>query len=306
MTTPNQSPLVTVVIPTIDRPELLARAVQSVFSQDYDGPIDCLIVFDGPSQPPPAVLTTAGRTLRAITNTRSPGLAGARNSGLTHAHGSLIAFLDDDDEWMPGKLRRQVHLLEPDAGTAAVGCGNVVVYEGRETTRDAPCVVTFQSLLRSRVAVLHSSTILVRRDALDTIGLIDERIPAGASEDYEWQLRVARHGPIAMVQEPLARVHWHTGSRFSRHWVAFIDGLTYVLARNPEFRQYPRGASRIYGQIAFGYAAMGMTRETLRWAGRCLSADWRQPRGYLSLLVATRILPAEMVLRGLHTRGKGI
>jgi hypothetical protein len=294
--TDDRLPLITVVVPTVDRPQLLARAVTSALDQDYPGAVECLVVFDGPERPLPEVHTTPGRELRAILNT-----------GILGASGSLVAFLDDDDEWLPAKLRCQAELLGGEPDTAVAGCGNVVCYEDREVVRRAPSRVTFESLLRSRVAVLHSSTILVRRDAmLKSIGLVDEDVPSGASEDYEWQLRAARHGPIAMVPEPLARIHWHSGSRFARHWESFIAGLTYVLAKNPEFRRQPRGASRIYGQIAFAYAAMGETREATRWTVRCLGADWRQPRGYLSLLVAGHLVRADRVLNMLHARGKGI
>jgi hypothetical protein len=51
---------------------------------------------------------------------------------------------------------------------------------------------------------------------------------------------------------------------------------------------------------------MGRTGAAVRWATRCLASDWRQPRGYLSLLVAARMLPPERVLRVLHSRGKGV
>jgi GT2 family glycosyltransferase len=305
--TDDRLPLITVVVPTVDRPQLLARAVTSALDQDYPGAVECLVVFDGPERPLPEVHTTPGRELRAVRNRCSSGLVGPPNTGILGASGSLVAFLDDDDEWLPAKLRCQAELLGGEPDTAVAGCGNVVCYEDREVVRRAPSRVTFESLLRSRVAVLHSSTILVRRDAmLKSIGLVDEDVPSGASEDYEWQLRAARHGPIAMVPEPLARIHWHSGSRFARHWESFIAGLTYVLAKNPEFRRQPRGASRIYGQIAFAYAAMGETREATRWTVRCLGADWRQPRGYLSLLVAGHLVRADRVLNMLHARGKGI
>jgi GT2 family glycosyltransferase len=218
----------------------------------------------------------------------------------------MVAFLDDDDEWMPDKMQRQADVLA-ELGADVAGCGNIVAYDGHEHARKAPPAVRFEDLLRSRVAVLHSSTIVARREALtDRIGLVDERNPTGGSEDYEWQLRAARHGPIAMATQPLARIHWHAGSRFARHWEAFVSGLLYVLQRNPEFQLQPRGAARIYGQIAFGNAAMGRTMAAARWALRCLACDWRQPRGYLSLLVAARLLPPERVLRALHSRGRGV
>ncbi len=288
---------VTVVIPTAGRPGLLARAVGSALGQSYEGSVECLIVFDGPMGVIPVCELAPGRSLRAIRNMRSAGLAGARNTGLLEARGDVVAFLDDDDEWMPGKLRRQAAVLD-ELGADVAGCGNVVVFDGREHERRAPASVCFDDLLRSRVAVLHSSTIVARREAvIDRIGLVDERNTSGGSEDYEWQLRAARHGPIAMAPEPLARIHWHSGSRFARHWEAFVSGLLYVLQRNPEFTLQPRGAARIYGQIAFGNAAMGRTGAAMRWSARSLASDWRQPRGYLSLLVAARVLPAERVLR---------
>ena len=134
--------------------------------------------------------------------------------------------------------------------------------------------------MRDRVAVLHSSTILARRDAIiERIGLIDEAIPWGASEDYEWQLRAARIAPIVVVDEPLVDVAWHEGSRYSRRWDLFVQRARVHLQRVSEFDGCPRGKARVQGQIAFGYAAMGLRRTACRWATACVTHDWRQPRG---------------------------
>ena len=94
-------PSVSVVIATRDRPVLLRRAVQRVMEQSYPGEIECVLVFDQSDPAPPDVDVPAGRTLRSITNGRSPGLAGARNSGVLASSGEIIAFCDDDDEWLP-------------------------------------------------------------------------------------------------------------------------------------------------------------------------------------------------------------
>jgi glycosyltransferase involved in cell wall biosynthesis len=301
-------PSVTAIVATRDRRELLERAVRSILAQDYPGRVECLVVYDQ-CEPDgrPVVASREARAVRAIRNRRTAGLAGARNQGALAASGDLLAFCDDDDEWLPGKLRRQVQALQDRPGSVAVSCANVVRYAGRDIPRRAPRVaVEHRDLLRSRVAVIHSSTILVRRPQfLQEIGMIDEAIPGGASEDYEWQLRASRHGPILVVDEPLARIHWHEGSMFARQWGLYIAGLRYVLRKNPEFRTEPRGLSRILGQIAFGYAALGERRECLRTVRRCLAADWRQPRAYLSLLVICG-LSAETPLRILHRSGRGV
>jgi hypothetical protein len=167
--------------------------------------------------------------------------------------------------------------------------------------------VTFPDLLKSRVAVIHSSTILVRRELLvDRIGLVDESIPEGGSEDYEWQLRASRIAPIHVVPTPLARIHWHQASKFARRWDIYAGGLQYILRKYPDFQSYPRGFARIAGQIAFAYAARRETKTSLRWVARCLRADWRQPRAYLALLALARLLPIETFLHHRHTMGRGI
>jgi hypothetical protein len=155
--------------------------------------------------------------------------------------------------------------------------------------------------------VLHSSTIMARRKAIvESIGLIDEEIPRGASEDYEWQLRASRVAPIGVVDEPLVDVAWHERSLYAGHWSVYVGGLEYILDRYPEFSACRRGKARVQGQIAFGYAAMRNGRAARRWAGRCLRHDWRQPRAYLAMLVSMRLLSPDALTAQLNRRGKGI
>ena len=89
-------PAVSVVVPTRHRPELLLHAVTSILGQSYPGKLECLVVFDQ-SEPAAAPLgeIPAGRQLRVLANTRTPGLAGARNAGITAAVGSVIDPLAD-------------------------------------------------------------------------------------------------------------------------------------------------------------------------------------------------------------------
>src|SRR5919202_1898866 len=102
------APAFTAIVPSRGRPELLQRAVRSIVEQDYDGAIECLIVTDGGEETPLPEVGRADRSVRAIRNTRDHGAAGARNHGARLATGELLAFCDDDDEWLPHKLRRQV------------------------------------------------------------------------------------------------------------------------------------------------------------------------------------------------------
>jgi glycosyltransferase involved in cell wall biosynthesis len=101
-------PSVSVVLPTYQRPEPLRAALDSVLQQDYPGRLEVLVVFD--HTPPDLTLEQLGspRQVRVLTNARQRGLAGNRNTGILAAESDLIAFLDDDDTWLPGKLTRQV------------------------------------------------------------------------------------------------------------------------------------------------------------------------------------------------------
>jgi hypothetical protein len=157
------------------------------------------------------------------------------------------------------------------------------------------------------MAELHTSTLLVRReDFLGRIGPFDERIPGSFAEDYEWLLRATLAGPVLAVARPLVNVHWHELSFFEGRWTTMARGLQYLLGKYPAFRREPRGLSRICGQIAFASAAAGDTRQGRRWVRRSLRLDWRQPRGYLALLVSLGLIRPEALLQVLHRYGRGI
>ena len=301
-------PPVSVVVPTRDRPELLRRAVAAILGQSYQGTVECVVVFDQSEPSLPWGDPGPSRRLVLVRNQRTPGLAGARNTGALHATGALVAFCDDDDEWLPGKLERQVAELaaRPDAAVATTGI--VVRYGERSTTRLAPTAqVTHGQLLRSRLTELHPSTVLVRRARLlDGIGLVDEHIPGSYAEDYEWLLRAARLGPVLAVQEPLVVVHWHQSSFFADRWRMIIAALTYLVDKHRELQQEPTGLARIYGQIAFAHAALGERRAARRWARRTLSLDRRERRAYLALAVSLRLVKARTLVRLAHAAGKGI
>jgi glycosyltransferase involved in cell wall biosynthesis len=305
---PGRWPAVSVVVPTRDRPELLRRAVAAILAQAYPGPVECVVVFDQSEPDLDWPDATASRRLVTVRNRRTPGLAGARNSGALRATGELLAFCDDDDEWLPGKLQAQVRLLASRPRAAVATTGIVVSSGRRSVVRLAPTAeVTHLQLLRSRMTELHPSTVLVRRRALlEQIGLVDEDIPGSYGEDYEWLLRAAGHAPILAVREPLVTVHWHRSSYFADRWRTIIAALTYLVDKHRELAGEPAGLARIYGQIAFAHAALGEGRSARAWARRTLSLNRRERRAWLALAVSLRLLRARTVVRLAHSAGKGI
>jgi glycosyltransferase involved in cell wall biosynthesis len=100
--------LVSVIIPTLDRPKLLLRAIDSVLRQTYEK-FEVIVVVDRPDPDTiAAVRAVDDPRVRLVVNPRPSTAAGARNAGADHARGEWIAFLDDDDEWLPSKLERQL------------------------------------------------------------------------------------------------------------------------------------------------------------------------------------------------------
>jgi glycosyltransferase involved in cell wall biosynthesis len=303
---------VSVVIATRDRPQLLREAIDAVLTQEYDGRVDVIVVADQ-SEPDHSLARASEpggpeRSVRVITNTHSPGLAGARNSGIDEADGEFVAFCDDDDYWLPAKLAQQVAALAAVPAAGLSTCGIRVEYDGDTFDRvlDMP-QVSFEELLRDRHTELHPSTFLMRRSVLVTaIGHVDEQVPGGFGEDYEFLLRCAKVHPIVNVQQPLTVVRWGKQSFFFRRWETMAAGLTWLLERYPEFETSGAGSARVRGQIAFAHAAMGHRRTALTWAGQALRRNPREPRSFLAMAVAARALRPDFVMEQLHRRGRGI
>src|SRR6266581_3685634 len=190
-------PSIGVVVPTRNRPSLLRRTLAAIAAQDYLGKVRTVVVYD--QSPPDPDL----RGVKVLTNSRTAGLAGARNTGILALDTDLIAFCDDDDEWAPDQL------------------------------------------IRSRMAMLHASTFLVRRAALldpQRLGLVAEDAPGSQNEDWDLLLRAARRGPIRHLDRPLVRVRWGTTSHYAYEYATKISSLRWMMNRHPEIAGCPPGA----------------------------------------------------------------
>lgn len=299
------SPAVSVIIATHNRPTLLRRALDSVIGQDYSGDIDVIVVFDRSEVDTSIEVDRPGRRVRAMANTRSPGLAGARNCGVANSSGQFLAFCDDDDEWLPNKISVQV--AKAAEGFDTVVSGVYIVYGDRVSARVPRTEdVTLAELVRRRVMEAHPSTVLVSREAfLDRIGEVDEAIPGSFAEDYDWILRASKAGTIGVVPLPLVRVHWGQ-SLFSQRWRTIIDALDYLVAKHPEFEANDEGLARITGQRAFALAALGERSEARREAMRTMRLNPRERRAYVAFAVSTRVVSAQRVLDLAHRTGRGI
>lgn len=300
-------PHVSVVIATRDRPELLRKAIAAVLSQQYDGRIDIAVVFDQTTPDLSLVQHDERRSVAVMPNSHAQGLPGGRNTGIEATTGELIAFCDDDDEWMPGKLAAQVAVFTARPEVTFCTTGIVIDFDGARTDRPSQVdELTVELLVHDRLTEAHPSSFVFRRSILDRIGLVDEVIPGGYSEDYDFLIRAARDGRIVCLRQPLVSIKWGRTSYFATRWRMIVDAQRYMLAKHPEFGEHRKAAARMHGQIAFALAALGERTAALREIGRTIGRWPLEKRWPVALLVTCRIVSADRALEWAHKTGRGI
>ena len=194
---------VSVIVPTRDRDPLLQQALASVRANEDDGlELEVLVIDNGSGQSTQAIAAEFGaRYLRCSIH----GAAAARNRGFEAASGEFIAFLDDDDVWIPGHLRHQVDWLaqRPDFG-GVLGQVRNIDHELRSAGPLWPQRLPddgrlFTHLLR---VMPQLGATVIRSSVLSEVGYFDERL--GGDEDWDLHLRLALRRPVGFMPIPCA------------------------------------------------------------------------------------------------------
>lgn len=187
------SPRVSVIIPTYNRPEFVEKAIASALNQTYQN-LEVIVVQNGPSDVSGAVsekFQKLGQPVRHVYLPK-PCPVNARNEGVRVAKGELIAFLDDDDEWLPNKLAVQIGFYDKNPQFALVGCG-VRIHDGKGNQLEAKnASVGGEFTIRKfliRGGALHSlSCVLMRRKDFLLLGGFNPIYPI--SNDHDFYLRL--------------------------------------------------------------------------------------------------------------------
>jgi len=249
---PPSSALVSVIIPTHDRATRLCRALRSVLEQSYRD-LEVIIVDDASTDGTADILSAVSdprvRTIRFEANRGAPA---ARNAGIEAARGSLIAFQDSDDEWMPGKLERQVRVLEtPGSGADIVYTGFLRCSPDKELYIPEPWVAMREGQILPQLLhgnFVSTQTLLVRRACIDAVGGFDERLPR--FQDWEFAIRLAKSYRFHVIDEPLVRVY-ETPGNISSDRDAATRALQIILeVHRPTFLQHPAQYARLLTVLA--------------------------------------------------------
>jgi glycosyltransferase involved in cell wall biosynthesis len=243
-----QGPLVSAIIPTYNRANIVCEAVESVLQQTYAN-IEVIVVDDGSTDDTQARLRSYGNKIRVLTQ-HNAGPSAARNRGISVSRGELIAFLDSDDIWLSAKLERQVALLQK-AGSSVPCClCNITMRWAQKEVAsfetaslhpgmDEGVWINVDEIVATRFVLLNQG-IVIRREVLERIGGFDESL--WLLEDAELSLRLSLEGPWAFIQEPL--VIWRESKSSSLHKLALKEDVN---LREPLVRILERHLAALKG-----------------------------------------------------------
>ena len=306
MTVPGE-PKVSVIVATHNRADLLSRAVDSVLAQTY-GNYELVIVDDCSSDDTQDVIGgCSDPRIRSFRHDRNEGKSAAINTGIAHARGEYIGFLDDDDEWLPKKLEGQVALL--DASSPKVG----LAYGWMDRVDDSSgrVIPAYRNTVegdifeRSLALSIPGPTIvlLIRSSVVREIGGMDESLLR--HDDVDLICRVTQRYHAAVLPEVVARAHFGHGhgrkgddnpTNLSAA-VAFLR--SHITKFTSELDERPRAHAAVLRRLAGVEMMLGNRRAALTAFASALRLD---PTGLSRALLRNRGLTAKIFLRFLRRR----
>ena len=206
------NPLVSCVVPSYKRCDTLQRAIDSIVNQTYTN-IEVLVVDDNEKGDEYSVALASivggyanDNRVRLVLQDKHINGAAARNAGVNAARGEYIAFLDDDDEWLPTKIEKQVRFILSNPQYGGVGCLSDIYCENKLKNKgkiDNVDVNVF-NILRRRVDI-GNCAFFCRKDVLLQFGGFDERLKR--SQDLQLLSDFVNISPIYVIQESLVRIN---------------------------------------------------------------------------------------------------
>lgn len=190
---------ISVIIPTFNRKDTLKEAINSVFAQTLL-PDEVIIVDCGSKDGTKDAVLKSSQKITFI-ETKISGASAQRNTGISHAKGDFIAFLDDDDIWHPQKLKIQMDFFETHPEIAMTS-SEIVRIEDNIIIKKPSWVFGDLYLKLFMESFIHTSTVIIKRDVFDKVGHFNEHYLR--AEDYDLWLRISRIFSLAHTTSPLA------------------------------------------------------------------------------------------------------
>lgn len=291
-------PSVSIVIPTHKRPQLLPRAIDSVLAQTFTE-FEVIIVDDDPAgSAEPIVRAYTDARVRYLKNEGVHGGSAARNAGIRAARAEYIAFLDDDDMWVPEKLETQTVAFSnvpSDVGFCVTGV-RAVSEKGEVLTHVEEGVHDFSEIALARFKGFLTITLFIRKSVFEDVGLFDEEMPS--HQEAELIIRVTRKYRGLGIDKPLAIANMFKHEQIGGNIFRRIQGRQLVLEKHAGLYATRPEA------LAKHYFWLGLQYRTVRHMATARSYFWkaflraRKPRYvahalYVSLLGLFRTVPTD-------------
>ncbi len=223
-----QSPLVSIVIPTYNRENLILRAINSVDEQTFQN-FEIIVVDDASTDSTEQVIADLNHSkIKYVKLEENVGQCAARNVAINMAEGEYIGLLDSDDIWLPEKLEKQIEIFKnSDDKLGAVYCGNYEIDEVKNTKTliDLPKYRgDIYRILLGGFCPSTTSKFLLKKKALLDVGSFDEYLPTFV--DFDLWLRIAQKGyTFDYVDEPMMIKYEHHGEQMAKHLYKRLEGL---------------------------------------------------------------------------------
>lgn len=278
-------PTVSVVIATYNRSSLLGRSIRSVLEQTYTD-LELIVVDDASSDnTAEVVLRFSDRRIRYIRRDRNGSCPAARNTGLIASTGKFVAFNDDDDEWSPDKLERQMKVFEiAPAQVGVVYCDFWVVRNGEKELYRATHIMPedgtpFRRALAFPESGIWLQTAVFRRECFEKAGMLDETLPIFS--DAEIFFRVCRHYRLHHMSIPLVNLWLTPGSMMSAH-AATAEDLKTILTRYWEdIRVDSRLKTKYFMKLSWETHLVGQQMRACKYLARGLITSPSECLAYL-------------------------
>jgi len=243
----------TVVIPTYNRAGLLLEAIQSVLDQTF-GDFELIVVDDYSTDGTKDVVGSfRDDRIKYIINDHAKGGAGTRNAGIFRARGEWIAFLDDDDIWLPKKLELQYKKIQECDDTVGLIYSGYTSYDFDKKQEVFVYIPEKEGWILDKLLYKNYigtfSTVVIKTTLLKHVGGLDERFKG--MQDMELYVNIARLSKIAFVNEKLTYVRQSNKDRISLNplkkltsSLLFWEKYSELINRNPRLRH--RAASRVF------------------------------------------------------------
>jgi glycosyltransferase involved in cell wall biosynthesis len=205
---------ISVVIPVFNRAHLLPRTIESVLKQTYKN-FEILLVDDHSTE---NILSVVQNDRVSYLPSAGKGVSAARNTGVRHAKGEWIAFLDSDDEWTHDKLEKQWTYLQQNPRLRFVHTDEIWMRNGNVFPQKAKHKKSGGRLFEkcAEQCVISSSTVLARKDFLLEMDLFDEDFVV--CEDFDLWLRIAAQEEIGFLDQALTIKHGGHPEQLSRQY----------------------------------------------------------------------------------------